>query len=149
VVTDTFPRLMLAHAKQRPDAPALREKEYGIWQTWTWQHLSDQVRALASGLAQAGLQPGLAHQGFCHLDIGIRLGQIGLIPGMARSSSITSVSGLPMAALRASSNVPASIIACLPSMPLTACRKAPRNKGWSSAIIIVCSAIVRPLPRAV
>ncbi|MEY2656218.1 MAG: hypothetical protein RLZZ524_3246, partial [Pseudomonadota bacterium] len=57
-MTDTFPRLMLAHAKQRPDAPALREKEYGIWQTWTWQHLSDQVRALASGLAQAGLQPG-------------------------------------------------------------------------------------------
>jgi long-chain acyl-CoA synthetase len=58
VVTDTFPRLMLAHAKQRPDAPALREKEYGIWQTWTWKHLCEQVRALASGLAQAGLKPG-------------------------------------------------------------------------------------------
>ncbi|MDP4301903.1 AMP-dependent synthetase/ligase [Leptothrix discophora] len=57
-MTDTFPRLMLAHAKQRPNAPALREKEYGIWQTWTWQHLREQVRALASGLAQAGLQPG-------------------------------------------------------------------------------------------
>ncbi len=57
-MTDTFPRLLLAHAKQRPDAPALREKEYGIWQTWTWQQLCEQVRALASGLAQAGLQAG-------------------------------------------------------------------------------------------
>ncbi|RZS53095.1 AMP-dependent synthetase/ligase [Sphaerotilus mobilis] len=57
-MTDTFPRLLLAHAKQRPDAPALREKEYGIWQTWTWLHLSEQVRALASGLAEAGLQSG-------------------------------------------------------------------------------------------
>ena len=32
-VDATFPRLLLAHAAERPDAPALREKEYGIWQT--------------------------------------------------------------------------------------------------------------------
>ncbi len=31
----TFPRLMLKHAAERPTAPALREKEYGIWQTTT------------------------------------------------------------------------------------------------------------------
>jgi long-chain acyl-CoA synthetase len=54
----TFPRLMLEHAKQRPDAPALREKEYGIWQTLSWDALAQLVRALAGGLAAAGLQRG-------------------------------------------------------------------------------------------
>ncbi|MCR5865652.1 long-chain fatty acid--CoA ligase [Aquincola sp. J276] len=55
---DTFPRLMLGHARQRPTAPALREKEYGIWQTLTWQQLADMVRALAAGLHAAGLRRG-------------------------------------------------------------------------------------------
>jgi len=54
----TFPRLMLEHAQQRPDAPALREKEYGIWQTLSWGALAQLVRALAGGLAAAGLQRG-------------------------------------------------------------------------------------------
>ena len=54
----TFPRLMLEHAKARPDAPALREKEYGIWQSLSWADLATLVRELACGLAQAGLQRG-------------------------------------------------------------------------------------------
>ncbi|MDP1690736.1 MAG: AMP-binding protein [Burkholderiaceae bacterium] len=54
----TFPRLLLDHAAQRPQAPALREKEYGIWQTLTWRTLADLVRQLAGGLAAAGLQSG-------------------------------------------------------------------------------------------
>lgn len=54
----TFPRLMLDHAAQRPDAPALREKEFGIWQTLSWSQLATLVRELAGGLAQAGLQRG-------------------------------------------------------------------------------------------
>ena len=54
----TFPRLMLDHAAQRPDAPALREKVYGIWQTTTWAELALLVRRLACGLAHAGLQRG-------------------------------------------------------------------------------------------
>ena len=54
----TFPRLMLDHAAQRPGAPALREKEFGIWQTLTWGALATLVRELACGLAQAGLQRG-------------------------------------------------------------------------------------------
>ncbi len=52
----TFPRLMLDHAKARPAAPALREKVYGIWQTTTWAALAEEVRALACGLAAAGLK---------------------------------------------------------------------------------------------
>ena len=57
-MTTTFPRLLLEHAQRRPDAPALREKEYGIWQTLSWQTLAREVRRMAGGLAAAGLQRG-------------------------------------------------------------------------------------------
>ena len=55
---DTFPRLLLDHAQRRPDAPALREKAYGVWQTLTWAQLVTLVRELALGLAAAGLRRG-------------------------------------------------------------------------------------------
>ncbi len=51
----TFPRLMLEHAQRRPDATALREKEYGIWQSITWGQLALLVRQLACGMAEAGM----------------------------------------------------------------------------------------------
>ncbi|BDI04381.1 long-chain-fatty-acid--CoA ligase [Sphaerotilus microaerophilus] len=54
----TFPRLLLDHARRRPQAAALREKEYGIWQSLNWHDLLEMVRAIAGGLAAAGLQPG-------------------------------------------------------------------------------------------
>ncbi|MEX8518907.1 MAG: long-chain fatty acid--CoA ligase [Leptothrix sp. (in: b-proteobacteria)] len=54
----TFPKLLLEHAKTRPQAAALREKEYGIWQTLSWSQLATLVRQMAGGLAAAGLQPG-------------------------------------------------------------------------------------------
>ena len=54
----TFPRLLLQHAAQRPDAPAMREKEYGIWQTLTWRDLARMVEHAACGLHLAGLQRG-------------------------------------------------------------------------------------------
>ena len=55
---DTFPRLLLRHAAARPDAPALREKDLGIWQTVTWSQLRDEVAALSAGLASQGFQRG-------------------------------------------------------------------------------------------
>ncbi len=54
----TFPRLLIQHASARPDAPAMREKEYGIWQTTTWRQMLDRVRHIAAGLHQLGLQRG-------------------------------------------------------------------------------------------
>lgn len=54
----TFPRLLLDHAARRPDAPALREKAFGVWQTLTWAELAVLVRELALGLAAAGLRRG-------------------------------------------------------------------------------------------
>jgi long-chain acyl-CoA synthetase len=56
---DTFPRLLLHHAKVRPDHPATREKDLGIWQTWTWAQVADEVRALACGLAAQGFRRGM------------------------------------------------------------------------------------------
>ena len=56
---DTFPRLLLHHARTRPDAAATREKDLGIWQTWTWRQVADEVRALACGLAAEGFGRGM------------------------------------------------------------------------------------------
>ncbi|TXH89964.1 MAG: long-chain fatty acid--CoA ligase [Rhodoferax sp.] len=54
----TFPQLMMQHAAQRPQAAAMREKEYGIWQTLTWADMAHMVEHMAAGLHQAGLQRG-------------------------------------------------------------------------------------------
>jgi long-chain acyl-CoA synthetase len=56
---DTFPRLMLHHAHVRPKHPATREKDLGIWQTWTWRQVADEVRAIACGLAAEGFGRGM------------------------------------------------------------------------------------------
>src|SRR5512140_1773129 len=55
---DTFPKLLLRHAHERGDRPAIREKDLGIWQTWTWREMRDEVEWLACGLAEAGLGRG-------------------------------------------------------------------------------------------
>ena len=54
----TFPRLLLQHAAQRPADPAMREKEYGIWQTHSWSAMAQLVEHLACGLHLAGLRSG-------------------------------------------------------------------------------------------
>ncbi len=54
----TFPQLLLKHASERPDAPAMREKEYGIWQTLSWQDMATLVEQVAGGLHVAGLKRG-------------------------------------------------------------------------------------------
>ncbi|MBC8023010.1 MAG: AMP-binding protein [Burkholderiales bacterium] len=55
---DTFPKLLLHHAAVRGAMPAIREKDLGIWQSWTWGEMRDEVEALACGLARAGLKRG-------------------------------------------------------------------------------------------
>ncbi|SPE27505.1 putative long-chain-fatty-acid--CoA ligase [Burkholderiales bacterium] len=55
---DTFPRLLLWHARVRPNHPALREKDLGVWQTWTWSQLAAEVRVLAAALHRLGLARG-------------------------------------------------------------------------------------------
>jgi len=55
---DTFPKLLLCHARERGERPAIREKDLGIWQAWSWREVRDEVEWLACGLAEAGLQRG-------------------------------------------------------------------------------------------
>lgn len=54
----TFPQMLLKHAAERPDAAALREKEYGIWQAHSWAAVAKLVEQVAAGLHQAGLRRG-------------------------------------------------------------------------------------------
>ena len=55
---DTFPKLLEHNARVRGSAPAIREKDYGIWQSWTWAQVADEVRSLACGLSAIGFQEG-------------------------------------------------------------------------------------------
>jgi len=55
---DTFPKLLVHHAHVRGSTPAIREKDLGIWQTWTWKVFADEVRAIACGLAEQGFTRG-------------------------------------------------------------------------------------------
>ncbi len=54
----TLPRLLQRNARDLADRPAIREKDRGIWQSWTWRQYHDQVRDLALGLASLGLKRG-------------------------------------------------------------------------------------------
>jgi long-chain acyl-CoA synthetase len=55
---DTFPALLEENARIRGDKAAIREKDLGIWQSWTWRQVRDEVRALAAGFAAIGLKRG-------------------------------------------------------------------------------------------
>ncbi len=55
---DTVPALLLRNAREIPDRPANREKEFGIWQSWTWAEVAANTRELALGLLELGLSPG-------------------------------------------------------------------------------------------
>lgn len=56
---ETLPRVLLHQAQVRGDQPAIREKDLGIWQEWTWRQVADEVRALACGLAANGFKRGM------------------------------------------------------------------------------------------
>jgi long-chain acyl-CoA synthetase len=53
-----MPKLLLRDAAEYADRPAMRHKDFGIWQTWTWSQLLAEVRDFAVGLRKLGLQRG-------------------------------------------------------------------------------------------
>ena len=55
---DTFPKLLALNARRFADRHAVREKEYGIWQSWTWSELKTEIEGLACGLAALGFNRG-------------------------------------------------------------------------------------------
>jgi long-chain acyl-CoA synthetase len=54
----TLPRLLLRNAREFPTRTAMREKDRGIWQAWTWRQYHDHVRDFALGLAALGFERG-------------------------------------------------------------------------------------------
>ncbi len=55
---DTFPKLLGRNARIRGNRPAIREKDYGIWQTWNWGQTEQEIRAMACGLTACGFERG-------------------------------------------------------------------------------------------
>lgn len=55
---DTLPKLLLRNAARKGHLVALREKEFGIWQTVTWTQFAQHVRDFALGLHVLGLRRG-------------------------------------------------------------------------------------------
>lgn len=56
--SDTFPKLLSENSQRFANKVAMRQKDYGIWQSWTWAQMRDEVFALANGLAALGFQRG-------------------------------------------------------------------------------------------
>ena len=56
--TMTLPRYLLRNAQQHAGRPAIREKDRGIWQTYTWRDYHAHVRDIALGLASLGFARG-------------------------------------------------------------------------------------------
>ena len=54
----TLPRYLLRNAQQYADRPAIREKDRGIWQTFTWRDYHAHVRDIALGLVSLGFARG-------------------------------------------------------------------------------------------
>jgi long-chain acyl-CoA synthetase len=55
---DTLPKLLARLARRVPRQPGMREKDRGIWQTWSWRECQEHVRAFALGLAASGFRRG-------------------------------------------------------------------------------------------
>ena len=55
---DTLPKLFLKMSAVRADRIAMREKDFGIWQSYSWTDYREYALAIASGLLSLGLQRG-------------------------------------------------------------------------------------------
>ncbi len=54
----SVPALLRRNAREFGDRSAYREKEYGIWQSWTWSEALQEVEWLAFGLLALGIERG-------------------------------------------------------------------------------------------
>ena len=54
----TLPRLLLGNAARRGHRTALREKEWGVWQPYTWNQYLHLTSEFAAGLKSLGFGPG-------------------------------------------------------------------------------------------
>ncbi len=55
---DTFPKLLRRNAVRFRDRVAMRHKDLGIWTSWTWAQMHEEITLFALGLIELGLKPG-------------------------------------------------------------------------------------------
>src|SRR5690242_14254592 len=55
---DTFPKYLLVNAELFGDKPAMRHKDFCIWQTCSWAEQLAEIRKFAIGLKALGLKAG-------------------------------------------------------------------------------------------
>jgi long-chain acyl-CoA synthetase len=55
---DTLPKLLVRNSQMWPQKAAIREKDYGIWQTYSWSEYLSNVSEFALGLKALGFQRG-------------------------------------------------------------------------------------------
>lgn len=55
---DTIPRLLARNVAKHGSKPAYREKEFGIWQSWTWAEAAEEIENLALGFLELGISEG-------------------------------------------------------------------------------------------
>ena len=51
----SIPALLARNARLYAGRPAWREKEFGIWQSWTWAEGAAEIRGIALGFLALGL----------------------------------------------------------------------------------------------
>lgn len=54
----SIPALLARNVRKFGAKPAYREKEFGIWQSWTWFEVAEEIRAMALGFMSLGVQEG-------------------------------------------------------------------------------------------
>ena len=54
----TIPQFLLDNASRFASKPAMRHKDFGIWQSWNWAQMHDEIRVFSLGLKELGLKPG-------------------------------------------------------------------------------------------
>ena len=54
---DTIPAMFWNAVRERADSVWMRQKDLGIWRSWSWSHTGTIVRELGHGLISLGLQP--------------------------------------------------------------------------------------------
>ncbi len=55
---DTFPKYLIRNSDVHASRAAMRHKNYGVWQSWTWAELFEEIRAYSIGLQLIGLKAG-------------------------------------------------------------------------------------------
>ena len=58
MINNTFPKLLIHNAKEYGNKIAMRHKDFGIWQGWTWKEMEKEICKFSIGLKKLGMKKG-------------------------------------------------------------------------------------------